>query len=193
MDKKPVLDERIKSRQGYGLIQLIHGDGKGKTTSALGQAIRCAGAGKRVCVVFFDKGGTSHYSERAILDQIDAINYVVTGRDRIDPETGRFDFSVIDNDRDEAVYGMEAARSAMTSGEYDLVVLDEINSTVHLGMIAIEVVLDALRSKADSTEVILTGRNPAQEFIDIAHLITEIRMERHYFYSGVFARDGLDF
>ncbi|MFA6018049.1 MAG: cob(I)yrinic acid a,c-diamide adenosyltransferase [Patescibacteria group bacterium] len=193
MNKQPVLDERIKGRQGYGLIQLIHGNGKGKTTSALGQAIRCAGTGKKVCVVFFDKGGTLHYSERAALDQIDAIDYVVTGRDRINPETGWFDFSIIDKDCDEAIRGMEVARSAMTSGEYDLVVLDEINSTVCLGMVAVEVVLDALQSKGDSTEVILTGRNPAQEFLDVAHLITEMRMERHYFYSGVSAREGLDF
>ena len=189
----PVLDERIKGRKGYGLIQLIHGHGKGKTTSALGQAIRCAGAGKRVLMVYFDKGGTTHYSERAVLNQIDAIDYVATGRDRIDPVTGRFDFSITEEDKTEAARGIACAKEGMASGVYDLVVLDEINSTQNLGMLTVNDVLDALRSKAEATEVIMTGRNPAPEFLDAAHLITEMKLERHYFYSGVPAREGLDF
>lgn len=186
-------DERIKGRKGYGLIQLIHGHGKGKTTAALGQAIRCAGAGRRVLIVYFDKGGTTHYSERAIIDQIDAIDYVATGRDRIDPVTGRFDFSIIDEDRTEAARGIASAKEAMMSGGYDLVILDEINSTQNLGMLSVETVIDALNTKTDSTEVILTGRNPAPEFIALAHLVTEMCLERHYFYSGVPAREGLDY
>lgn len=190
---KPILDERIKGRQGYGLIQLIHGHGKGKTTAALGQAVRCAGAGKRVLIVYFDKGGTSHYSERCIIDQIEGIDYVATGRDRIDPVTNRFDFSITDEDRTEAGKGIEVAKAAMMSGEYDLVILDEINSTQNLGMLSVESVLDALQSKGENVEVILTGRNPAQAFLDAAHLVTEMQLQRHYFYSGVPAREGLDF
>ncbi len=193
MSEAPKLDERIKGRKGYGLIQLIHGHGKGKTTAALGQAVRCAGAGKRALIVYFDKGGTTHYSERAILDQIEGIDYVATGRDRIDPVTNRFDFSIADEDKVEAARGIEVAKAAMMSGMYDLVVLDEINSTQNLGMLTVEAVLDALSSKADTTEVIMTGRNPAQEFLDAAHLITEMQLDRHYFYSGVPAREGLDF
>jgi cob(I)alamin adenosyltransferase len=193
MTVPPVLDERIKGRQGYGLIQLIHGHGKGKTTAALGQAIRCAGAGKRVIIVYFDKGGTTHYSERAILDGIDAIDYVPTGRDRIDPLTGRFDFSITDEDRSEAARGLAVAREAMMSGTYDLVILDEINSTENLGMLKKADVLDALSNKGEHVEVVMTGRNPAQEFVDAAHLVTEMKLERHYFYSGVQAREGLDY
>ncbi len=190
---QPILDERIKGRQGYGLIQLIHGHGKGKTTAALGQAVRCAGAGKRVMIVYFDKGGTSHYSERKIIDQIEGIEYVATGRDRIDPVTNRFDFSITDEDKREAAMGIDIAGAAMASGEYDLVILDEINSTQNLGMLSVNAVLDALNSKAETTEIILTGRNPAQEFIDAAHLVTEMTLIRHYFYSGVQAREGIDY
>ncbi len=190
---KPILDERIKGRQGYGLIQLIHGHGKGKTTAALGQAVRCVGAGKKVMIVYFDKGGTSHYSERCIIDQIDGIDYVATGRDRIDPVTNRFDFSINDTDRSEAERGIDLAKKAMMSGEYDLVILDEINSTQNLGMLSADSVLDAIQSKSENVEVILTGRNPAQEFLDAAHLVTEMQLQRHYFYSGVQARAGLDF
>lgn len=175
------------------MIQLIHGTGKGKTTAALGQAIRCAGAGKKVKIVYFDKGGTTHYSERPILEQIPNIEYTATGRDRIDPVTNRFDFSITDIDKDEARRGLTVARDALTSPSFDLVVLDEINSTVDLGMLAEEDVLAVLDMKRDDVEVILTGRNPPQSFIDRAHLVTQMQLERHYFYSGVPAREGLDF
>lgn len=189
----PVLDERIKGRKGYGLVQLIYGNGKGKTTASLGQAIRCAGAGKRVMIVYFDKGGTTHYSERKILDEITNIDYIATGRDRIDPVTNTFDFAIIELDKTEASRGLEEARKALTSGEYDLVIFDEINSTTNLGMLSVAEVVDVIDGKNENVELILTGRNPAQEFLDRAHLVTEMKLERHYFYSGVPAREGLDY
>lgn len=189
----PRLDERIKGRKGYGLVQIIYGNGKGKTTAALGAVIRCAGSGRRVCIVYFDKGGTTHYNERAVLDQLPLITYTATGRDRIDPVTNRFDFSIRDVDKTEAVRGLDVARAALTEPGYDMVILDEINSTVGLGMLDEATVLDALKNKRDDVEVILTGRNPPQSFIDAAHLVTEVRLERHYFYSGVPAREGIDY
>ncbi len=196
-NEQPVLDERIKGFQGYGLVQLIHGTGKGKTTAALGQAIRCVGSGRRVCIVYFDKGGTTHYSERKVLDALDGIDYVASGRDRIDPVTGRFDFSITDEDKAEAARGLAAARDALAGDHegrpYDLVILDEINSTVALGMLGEQDVLDVLAKKRPDVEVILTGRNPPQAFIDAAHLVTEMTLQRHYFYSGVKAREGLDY
>ncbi len=196
-DVQPVLDTRIKGRKGYGLVQLIYGNGKGKTTAALGAAVRCAGSGRRVLIVYFDKGGTTHYNERAVLDQLPAIDYLATGRDRIDPVTNAFDFSIQDVDKTEAWRGLEAVRSALVGDHegrpYDLVILDEVNSTVSLGMLAEADVLAVLGAKRDNVEVILTGRNPPQSFIDAAHLVTEMRLERHYFYSGVSAREGLDY
>lgn len=189
----PKLDERIKGRVGFGLVQLIHGNGKGKTTAALGQAVRCAGAGKRVMIIYFDKGGSSHYSERKIIETIPNIAYMVTGRDRIDPVTNKFDFSINDVDRAEAMRGLDEAEKALTSGEFDLVILDEINSTANLGMLEVRDVLDVIEGKSENVELILTGRNPAPEFLERAHLITEMKLERHYFYSGVPAREGLDY
>lgn len=193
MQEHPQLDTRIKGRQGYGLVQLIHGHGKGKTTAALGQAIRCAGSGRKVRIIYFDKGGVTHYSERAVLDRIPEIAYTATGRDRIDPVTGRFDFSIQDIDKSEAQRGLALAREALHQGDASLVVLDEINSTVALGMLAVDDVLAALDAKRDDVEVILTGRNPPQALLDRGHLVTDMRLERHYFYSGVQAREGLDY
>lgn len=186
-------DKRIQGHEGYGLVQLIHGHGKGKTTAALGQSIRCAGSGRRVAIIYFDKGGTDHYFERKMLDAIDNINYWATGRDRIDPVTGRFDFSIIELDKTEAARGLDLAKDALTSGKYDLVVLDELNSTLDLGMLKLQDVLRTIDGKSENVELIITGRNPHEELLKRAHLVTEMRLQKHYFYSGVPAREGLDF
>lgn len=187
------MDERVRGHEGYGLIQVIHGNGKGKTTASLGQAVRCAGAGKRVAIIYFDKGGNDHYSERSIIDRIDGIDYWATGRDRIDPKTGRFDFSIQEIDKTEARRGLDLAKNALTSGEYDLVVLDELNPSIDLGMVNIELALDVIEQKADDVELIITGRNPHKKILELANLITNMELQHHYFYSGVKAREGLDF
>jgi len=176
-----------------GLIQIFTGDGKGKTTAALGEAVRAVGAGKRVAIVYFDKGG-SHYSERKTLKECfsGSIDFVATGRDRIDPHTGRFDFSLTQEDQDEAKKGLEQTQSFLHDGLHDLVILDEINSTAHLGMISIEDVCALLDHKPEHIEIILTGRHAPEAFLDRAHLITDVRMVKHYFYAGINAREGLD-
>ncbi len=191
MSEQPVLDERIKGRKGLGLVQVFTGNGKGKTTASLGEVIRAVGAGKRATIIYFDKGGTTHYSERAVLERL-GIPYVATGRDRIDPVTGRFDFSIQPIDKEEAERGLAAVRQMFTDG-YDLIVLDEVNSTTDLGMMSVEEVLAVLDTKPDMTEVVLTGRNAPQAFLDRAHLVTEMGLKKHYFYSGVPAREGIDY
>ncbi|OGL89281.1 hypothetical protein A3I45_00745 [Candidatus Uhrbacteria bacterium RIFCSPLOWO2_02_FULL_53_10] len=186
-------DDRIVGRRGLGLIQLFEGHGKGKTTAALGEALRAVGAGFKVAIVFFDKGGP-HYAERdAIAAHLyGAIDIVGTGRDRIDPVTGRFDFSVTDEDKQEAERGLAAARTFFHNEEHQLVILDEINSTVALGMLNEERVLELLNQKPDEVECILTGRNAPESFKERAHLVTCMELKKHYFYSGVPAREGID-
>ena len=187
----PELNPSIKGREGFGLIQVFTGNGKGKTTAALGSALRASAIGKKVGIVFFDKGG-EHYCERDFFDLIDNIDYISTGRDRIDPVSRRFDFSVIDVDYKEAKRGLEAIQS-FCEHNYDLVIADEINSCVHLGMVSEKEVLDVIDRKPNQTEFILTGRNAPEAFLEKAHLVTEMRLNKHYFYSGVPAREGLDF
>jgi len=192
-DDKPQMDERIRGFKGYGLVQVLHGHGKGKSTSALGMAVRCAGSGRRAKIIYFDKGGSDHYFERLALDGIRNIDYVATGRDRIDPVSGQFDFSIQEIDKTEATRGLQLAKEALASGDYALVILDEINSTADLGMLNIADVLNVIDIKKPDVELILTGRNPAPELLERAHLVSNISLERHYFYSGVPARAGLDF
>ncbi len=184
-------NDAIKGHTGFGLIQLFTGNGKGKTTASLGEALRAKAIGKKVGIVFFDKGGETHYSERRILDQI-GIPYVATGRDRIDPVSGRFDFSIQEIDKTEATRGLKEAKHFFDQ-QFDLVILDEINSTTALGMIDEQEVLNLLNQKPAKTELVLTGRNAPESFVKKAHLVTEMRLHKHYFYSGVPAREGLDF
>lgn len=191
MSEQPILDERIKGRQGYGLIQVVTGDGKGKTTSAIGQVVRTIGAGKRAAFLYFDKGG-EHYMERKIFDQL-GVDWFAFGRDRIDPVSGRFDFSITDEDRAFGRFGLFKALEIMTSDEYDLLVLDEVNSSCALGFLDEASVLALLDKKPDRLELILTGRNAPESFKQKAHLVTEVKLIKHYFYSGVKAREGLDY
>jgi cob(I)alamin adenosyltransferase len=232
MSEDTNIDSTTNLRQGYGLIQLFTGNGKGKTTAALGEAIRAFGAGKKVGIVYFDKGGT-HYSERAALDRLAMFNrpagcgdpayiraslplsdaesstpaslpisegelgggeiaYLATGRDRIDPTTGQFDFSINDADKVEARRGLAAARFFFDKA-CDLVVLDEINVAASIGLVSPDDVLALIDAKPERTEVILTGRNAPESILARAHLVTEMLERKHYFHSGVKAREGIEY
>ena len=177
-----------------GLIQVFTGNGKGKTTAALGTAIRAAGKGMKVAIVYFDKGVT-HYSERHVLGSKFAgeIDIVPTGLDRIDPKTNKFRFGVTDEDKAEAERGLAIVRDLLSRRDHQLVILDEINSTVSLGMLNEQDVLTVIKSKPDDVELILTGRDAPASFRDLADLVTEMKLVKHYFYHGVPAREGLDF
>ena len=181
----PQADKRIIGHQGYGLVQIFTGEGKGKTTAALGEIMRACGVGRKTAIVYFDKGGT-HYSERIILERL-GIPYVATGRDRVEAETGRFDFSVTTEDQEEAKRGLQAAQDFFAQG-CEVVVLDEINSCVALEMVSVGEVLDLIQKKPEKVELILTGRHAPKALLDAAHLVSDVRMEKHYFYSGVKAR-----
>ena len=140
-------DDSIKGRSGYGLIQLFTGNGKGKTTAAIGEIIRTVGSGRRAAIIFFDKGGV-HYMERSALEKL-GVEWFAYGRDRIDPVTGRFDFSVTEEDRQLGAAGLSKALELFKSDHYDLLVLDEVNSSTDLGFLSEQDVLSLLDAKPD--------------------------------------------
>lgn len=178
----------------WGMIQIYTGDGKGKTTAALGLALRAAGAGKRVAWVAFDKGGESHYAERRILrERFPEIRFEATGLDRIDPISGEFRFGVSDSDRTEGERALEIIRGLMENGVFDLLVLDEANISARLGIVEESRLLALLGSKPAELEVVLTGREAPDSFRAIADLITEMRPLKHYYQQGIAAREGLDY
>ena len=180
--------------QTWGLIQIFTGNGKGKTTSALGTAIRAAAKGKRVAIVYFDKGGTEHYSERKLVtERIPEIELFPTGLDRIDPVTNKFRFGVTDEDKKEGGRGMGIVARLFQENRHDLLILDEVNSSTALGIISETAANALLDQRPPHMELILTGRNAPASFMERADLITDMQLVKHYFYHGIAAREGLDF
>lgn len=178
------------------MIQLYTGNGKGKTTAALGTALRSVAIGNRVAFVYFDKGG-SHYSERTLfegpLKQTGLIDYFPTGLDRIDPVTNKFRFGVTLEDKAEAERGLQITRDIFKDNTHALVVLDELNSTLFLKMLKLPDVLAVIDQKPPEMELIITGRGAPQELIEKADLVTEMTLVNHYFYRDVLAREGIDY
>ncbi|MFH1620905.1 MAG: cob(I)yrinic acid a,c-diamide adenosyltransferase [Patescibacteria group bacterium] len=176
------------------MLQCYTGNGKGKTTAALGLVMRAIGAGKRVAWVAFDKGGEDHYSERkTILERFPDMEFYPTGLDRIDPQTKKFRFGVTDLDRLEGERALEIVKGLLNEARHDLVILDEINSSVSLGIADELRALELLQNRKPEIEIVLTGRDAPKSFLDMADLITDMTLVEHYFYHGTQAREGYDF
>jgi cob(I)alamin adenosyltransferase len=180
-NSKSTQDKRLSK----GYVQLYTGDGKGKTTAALGQALRASGRGFRAYIGQFMKG--QKYGELNALRDFPAITIEQYGdvhcirREEVTPEHMA-----------QARAGLERAREAMLSGEYDIVVLDEANVSIWFGILETEDVLAMLDEKPEHVEVIITGRRAPQALIDRADLVTEMREVKHYYQQGVMARLGIE-
>ncbi len=177
-----------------GKIQIYTGDGKGKTTAALGLAIRAIGRNKKVVIVYFDKGG-NHYGERIILDKLKSnfFNYYVTGLERFELKTKQFRFGVTSEDIKEAKRGLKLVATEFQKNQIDLLILDEINTTIKQGMIKVEDFLIILGLKPKNMELVLTGRDADPKIIEKADLVTEMKMIKHYYNQGLNAREGIEY
>ena len=168
-----------------GYIQIYTGNGKGKTTAALGLALRAAGAGKKICLAQFVKG--QMYSEVKALQQfIPSVEIRQYGLSRFIRNTP-------------AQADIEAARKGLTemseiiiSGRYDIVILDEANIAIYYGLFSADELIEVLKQKPDETEIIITGRHAKPELIEIADLVTEMQEIKHYYNKGVEARIGIE-
>ena len=169
-----------------GCVQVYTGNGKGKTTAALGLAFRAAGRGLRVCMFQFIKGG-GQYGEHLMADKLAPLMTIIqSGR------PGWVNTKDITEDRKTAQTALVQATQLLTSGDYDLMIMDEINGAVGFGLIDVEQVLELIRLKPDKVELVLTGRNAAPQVIEAADLVTEMREIKHYFSAGVPARTGIE-
>ncbi|MFH1668208.1 MAG: cob(I)yrinic acid a,c-diamide adenosyltransferase [Candidatus Komeilibacteria bacterium] len=177
--------------KNLGQIQIYTGDCKGKTTASLGLAMRARGRGFKVAVVFFDKGDFD-YGERNSLEKL-GIDFWVTGCVRFDSIKKEFRFGVEDEDIAEGAKGLVIFRQLLKEQKYDIVILDEINSSLALGIVNQEKFLEIMAEKPKNVELILTGRNAPPEIIELANLVTEMKMIKHYFYQGVEAREGIEY
>lgn len=172
--------------QGY--IQVYTGNGKGKTTAALGLALRAAGRGMKTFMAQFLKNG--EYGE--LLAVRDHLAEWITIRQFGLPEFHFEKNSVSTEEMVAAEAGLAAAGAAMDSGDYRIVVLDEINTLLHFKIIAVEPVLCFLERKPAGVELILTGRYAPQAILDRADLVTEMKEVRHYYQKNIQARTGIE-
>jgi cob(I)alamin adenosyltransferase len=166
-------------------VQVYTGDGKGKTTAALGLALRAAGAGLRVFIAQFVKGMA--YSELASLDRFaDLVTVRQYGLCSFIRETPA------PEDIAAAREGLREARAAVASGRYDVVILDEANIATHFGLFAVDDLLEVVDLAAGNVEIVITGRRADPRVLERADLVTEMREVKHYYAKGVAARRGIE-
>jgi cob(I)alamin adenosyltransferase len=168
-----------------GYVQVYTGDGKGKTTAAIGLAIRALGAGWRVFIAQFLKAG--EYSEHKALAQFsDHLTIKTYGRNvfiKGEPE---------EEDRRLAQEAYQEIAEIVAAGQYRLVILDEANVAVHYGLITVAQILDLIDRKAEEVELLITGRYAHSQLIERADLVTEMSAVKHYFDRGIKARVGVE-
>lgn len=166
-------------------VHVYTGDGKGKTTAALGLAIRAAGAGHKVFLAQFVKG--RHYSELNALQRFDELITVEQFG------LGRFIIGKpSESDVKTARAGLTKMKNIAASGEYKIVILDEANIAVHYDLFSAAELIDLIDSRAEGTELIITGRNASPEILERADLVTEMKAVKHYYNEGVKARIGIE-
>lgn len=174
------------------MIHAYTGDGKGKTTAAIGLLIRAFGAGRKVGIIFFDKGSeTYRHNELVVLDRL-GIEYHLTGLERMRPD-GTFRFGNTEEDCLEAARGLDLARQYLRDGSYDLLVLDEALTTFSVDLLKKEDLLGLMAMKPEKTELVLTGRCKDREILEQADLVTSMTKQKHYFDRGVKARAGIEY
>ncbi|HOV63205.1 MAG TPA: cob(I)yrinic acid a,c-diamide adenosyltransferase [Spirochaetia bacterium] len=168
-----------------GYIQVYTGNGKGKTTAAFGLSLRAAGAGLKVFICQFLKHGEyseltafERFSDLITVEQFGAQGFIIRG---VRPE-----------DRENGARGIARAHEVLSSGAYDVVVLDEFNLLLSLGVVSLSDGLALLEQKPSHVELILTGRNAPREIIEHADLVTEMVEVKHYYADGVPARRGIE-
>lgn len=176
----------------HGYIQVYTGNGKGKTTASLGLALRALGRCWKVLIVMFTKGGDDYGELNSFRnlspDIAENLTIIQAGLDRIvyaDNKT--------EDDASAIKAGWELTKKAIKNDEYNLIILDEANIAIDLGLINLEEMIEVLKSKPQEMEIVLTGRNAKPEIIEIAHLVSEITPVKHYWNTGVKARKGIEY
>jgi cob(I)alamin adenosyltransferase len=177
----------MMTRLEKGLVQVYTGNGKGKTSAAFGLALRAAGRGLKVCVIQFIKGGFD-YGEMYVIDKVPNIALKAFGR-------GKFVTAKPPDHEDVklAEEALEYARKVVESGECDVVILDEVNVALSLGLIRLDDVLTLIKARPAHVELVLTGRSVPEEVVQIADLVTEMKEVKHPYSKGLPARKGIEY
>ena len=173
-----------------GLTIVYTGKGKGKTTAALGIALRATGYKKKICMIQFIKGSW-HYGEMESSKLLEPeFEMVAIGKGFvgiIDDKSPKEDHQKV------AKEAIKISNEKIQSGKYDIIILDEINYAVNLNLISLEDVLELIESKPENVDLVLTGNYAKEEVIEVADLVTEMREIKHPFQKGIKAKEGIDF
>jgi cob(I)alamin adenosyltransferase len=176
----------VNARPTKGLLVVYTGDGKGKTTAALGVVFRALGRGMKPAVVQFIKGKWKT-GERTYAETIPGLVFFTMGRGFT------WESEDISRDKRAAQEGWAEARRLMMSGEHEVVVLDELTYVLNYGFVPVDEVMEALAARPSHVHVIITGRSAPEPLVAAAELVTEMRNVRHPFEKGIPAQVGLDF
>jgi len=179
--------KKVPEKQNRGLVIVITGNGKGKTTAAFGQALRAAGQGLKIFIVQFMKG--RRYGEyKAAKKYLPDITVILSGLDS---------FVMRDNpaaiDIELAQKGLEKAKKAINSGKYNMVILDEINVALDFKLIDIKDVIKLIKNKPENLDLILTGRYAPGEIIKLADTVSEVKEIKHHYNAGIKNRAGIEY
>ena len=173
-----------------GLTIVYTGNGKGKTTAALGIVLRAAGYEKKICMIQFIKGSW-HYGEMISSKKLEPeFEMIAIGKGFVGIIDDKNPREAHEKIAEEAI---KISKQKIQSGKYDIIILDEVNYAVNLGLVTLEDVLDLIRTKPPNLDLILTGNYAKKEIIDLADLVTEMKEIKHPFKFGKKAKKGIDF
>jgi len=173
-----------------GLVIVYSGNGKGKTTAALGMALRAVGHNYKICMIQFIKGSW-HYGE-------------IDSSKRLEPEfeliaIGKGFVGILDDKHSKEEHkkianeAIKISKEKIQSGKYNIIILDEVNYAINLGLIDVDVVLDLIKLKPPELNLVLTGNHVKTKIIEVADLVTEMKQVKHPFQLGIKAKKGIDF
>ncbi len=170
-----------------GLLMLNTGNGKGKTTAALGQTFRALGHGKKICIIQFIKSDSKYGELHSMERFMDLVDFYVMGNGFT------FRSNDLEKDRIVALKGWDLAKEKLLSNEYFMVVLDELTYLMTLGFLKTDTILDAITHRRKDLHVVVTGRYAPQKLIDTADLVTDMHEVKHPYQNGIMAQEGIEF
>ena len=182
--------DRLEPKVRRGLIVVITGNGKGKTTSALGMALRACGHGLRVCIIQFMKGDLYAGEWDGIKRMECAIELHATGKGFCGIQGNPYPWA---EHRANAQDAIDLVREKMASGNFDVLILDEINNSLRLKLVDLEQVLDILHAKPPLMHLVLTGRDAHPQVIELADTVSEVREIKHSYRKGIEPQPGVDY
>jgi cob(I)alamin adenosyltransferase len=180
----------LNPEKRVGLVVVLTGYGKGKTSSSLGMAVRACGHGMKVCVVQFMKGDLFTGEWETVKKMDCDVEIVAGGMGFCGIQGNPYPHSA---HREAAQQTLRIAKERIESGKYDFVVLDEINNAVHLNLVELEQVLEVIRTKPPLMHLVLTGRDATPEVIALADTVSEVREVAHAYRKGIEPQPGVDF